>query len=225
MQSPRQSQLLCFGFWLYCISSTWGVEVTPAGIIPPYRLVRVKLDVGERAWIISSTFEPVDTEQYQQLIVWTGPPGRYAILSWTETGQSQTFVEIGDSGPGPTPPPDPDPPEPPEPDPQPPAKVLNDFGIGKVAYEKAVLVRRPLEAAELGQTTRQALAGISQGRLTPAGAEALIRTKRKSFTGDWAPWETAVEEALSKAISQWGGGALQYRNYLIEIATGLEAAQ
>lgn len=202
--------------------------VEPSGIVPPYTLIRVRLAEGERAWILSSSFEPVDLELCNSaLIVWTGPPGKYVVLTWTPTTQGQMLVNIGTppTPPPPIPPPDPPPPTPPPPDPPgPDVKVPNEYGIGKVAYTEALKVGKPAEAAELAAAAKNALSKLVTGATTPAGAEAIVRTKREQLSAAWGSWEQAVEAALAKAIAANGSGALIYRSYMLEITEGLLAA-
>ena len=215
-----------FLFWCCTSAALSAATVEPASPIPPHRLVRVHLEPGERAWILSSSFEPVDAQYCTpDLIVWTGPPGRYAILTWTEASQSQQVVVIG--GTPPPNPPDPDPPNPPNPpDPPnpPPVTVLNEFGVGAATYAAAVKINRPAEAATLAAATRAALNKLVEGRVTPVGAEAMVRTARSGLAGDWSSWEVAVEQAMRDAIAKYGSGALRYRDYFLELAVALEAA-
>lgn len=215
--------------WCCLVAALSAATVEPPSPIAPYKLVRVHLEQGERAWILSSSFEPVDAQYCTpDLIVWTGPPGRYAILTWTEASQSQQIVVIGGTPP-PTPP-DPDPPNPPDPpppnppDPPAPATVLNEFGVGAVTYAAAVKLNRPAEAAVLATAARGALNKLVEGRITPVGAEAMLRTAREGLAGDWSSWETAVEQALQAAIDKYGSGSLRYRDYFLELSVALEAA-
>lgn len=82
------------------------LDVTPGNPVPPFTLVRIKLDPGERAWILGADLMPVDVEKTASGgLVFTAKPGRYAILAFTETSQEQRIVEIKDDGPPPPPPP------------------------------------------------------------------------------------------------------------------------
>lgn len=215
--------------WCCLVTTLSAATVEPKSPISPYRLVRVHLEPGERAWILSSSFEPVDAQSCTpDLIVWTGPPGRYAILTWTEASQSQQIVVIGGTPP-PTPP-DPDPPNPPGPDPpnppDPPAPttVLNEFGVGAATYAAAIKINRPAEAAVLATAARGALNKLVEGRITPVGAEAMVRTAREGVAGDWSSWEAAVEQAMQAAVAKYGGGSLRYRDYFLELAVAMETA-
>lgn len=92
--------------------SAFGLEVSPKNPVPPYTLVRVQVDQGERCWVLKQDFSPVDLEYTKSGFCFVGPPGRYVILAMTPDGQNQAVVEIGGSGPtppgplppGPTPP-------------------------------------------------------------------------------------------------------------------------
>lgn len=202
------------GCLLACVGFAAGAVVKPENPIPEHKLVRVELEEGERAWILSSSFEPVDVVQVgTKLLVWTGPPGKYAVLSWTETAQSQKIVVIQGGTP--------EPPDPPDPQP---SKVLNDFGIGLVAYQEAKKIGRPVESKDLATAARLALQKLVEGKTTPAGAESYLRARREALASDWTPWETAVEKAIAAAIKKYGSGSLRYRDYMLEIAVALEEA-
>ena len=222
-------RLLLIPGFLFVATLIQAAEVIPAGVVPPYSLVRVNLEAGERAWIISEKFTAVDVEQCGSRLVWTGPPGRYAILSWTESQQTQQIVTIGGTGPNPPdppnpPPPNPDPPNPPDPPTPPPIAILNDYGIGGIAYQEALKVNVPAEARVLGDAARLALNALIEGRVTPAGAEAVLKSKRELLKGNWQGWEAKVEQAMAAAIAKYGGGALRYRDYFLELAVALETA-
>ena len=91
-----------------------GLEVQPPNPVPPYQLVRVTLDEGERAWVLGQDFLPVEIAKTTTGLVFVGPPGKYAVLAFSATTQDQRIVVIsGDApDPDPDPGPDPDPPDP-----------------------------------------------------------------------------------------------------------------
>ena len=90
--------------WLFSLAGTAGcLEVTPGNPVPAYSLVRVTLGEGERAWVIGSDLMPVDVAKTDFGLVFTGKPGRYAVLAFTAETQDQAIVEIGGANPGPGP--------------------------------------------------------------------------------------------------------------------------
>jgi len=299
--------------FLYLVSLVGAAEVSPPSPIPEHHLIRVTLAEGERAWILRSDFQPVDLlwASAERIVVWTGPPGRYAILTWTDTGQGQQIVEIVRGSPPPPPPPDEHAPvaqndtattlqgqavtiavtandtdadgdldpttveiiqnpiggtaattgtgvvySPREefsgtdifsyrvgdragnksnaatvtvqvkegvgPNPN----ILNEYGIGQVAYAEALRVGKPTETAAMAAAAQAALTALVEGRATSSMAEAMLRETRLKQSGNWGVWEQRVELVLKQAISQHGGGAVVYRDYMLEIATALgEAAK
>ena len=93
-----------------------------------------------------------------------------------------------------------------------------------MAYQEALKVNRPDESRVLGDGARLALNALIEGRVTPVGAEAVLKSKRELLQGNWQGWETEVEQAMTAAIAKYGGGALRYRDYFLELAVALETA-
>jgi hypothetical protein len=199
----------------------------PVNPVPPYKFIRIKPVVGERVWVLKSDFSGVEIVQAKDgSIVFVGPPGKYAVLGWTEDSQSQALVVIdgktpeppGPDPPGPDPPgPDPPGPDPPTPDP---SNVLNEFGIGAKAYVAAVKVKRPTEARQLATAYSHAMARVPS-HWTPALAEAYVRSEREKLGAAWSAWETEVEAAMEEAIKKHGSGGYRYRDYFKEISAAL----
>lgn len=201
-------------------SVAFSAEIVPSGIVPPHSLVRVKLLAGERVWVLASSFEPVDVQACtaENLLIWTGQPGRYVVLSWTADSQSQTVVTIGQPDP-PPPPPDPDPPPPPPPTPD---KVPNQFGLGLPSYQAAKRIGKAEEAARFALQLHKIARELGEQRLTAIQAEAAARTFRLALSTSWSQWEQAIEPALKRALQEHGSGALAYRDFFYELARGLE---
>lgn len=213
--------------WILCLALSaragLALEVTPASPVPPYTLIRVKLEAGERAWVLGADLLPVDVARTETGLVFTGKPGRYAILAFTDATQDQRLVEIRKSD-TPDPPSPPDPPDPPPPPPHPvPNDLIQKYGIGLVAWEQATSVSRPAEARTLSLAFYAAANSLQEHRITVAGALGYVRSVRETLSSDWIKWERAVEPLLSKAAVQ-GQTTLHYRNYFYEIAKALEIA-
>lgn len=90
--------------------------------VPLGKFVRVKLDAGEKAIVLSQDFAPVDIVSTTDSLAFTGLPGRYVVVVLKGDEQPQQFfTAITGTVPPPTPDlkPDPkpdDPPTPPKPD-------------------------------------------------------------------------------------------------------------
>lgn len=204
-------------------------DITPANPVPPYTLVRVHLAEGERAWVIGADLSPVDVAQTAGGLVWTGPPGRYAVLSWSALDQQQHMVVIGGTTPTPPTPnpptPDPNPPTPPGPTPDvPPTDLLVKYGLGLESWRSAVSVGRPEAARTLASAYLLAATNLHQSRCTVSQALASVRDARSKLAGDWTPWDSAVEAALQRAVDTHGSTTAHWRNYLYEIGKSLEIA-
>jgi hypothetical protein len=189
--------------------------------VPVFTLIRVNLAEGERAWVLNQDFTPVDVAQTTNGLVFTGPPGRYAVLAFSETTQDQKIVEIVGDIPDPGPGPDPDPP--PDPD-NPPSDLLTKYGLGLVSWREARALRKPAEARTLSQAYIQAANALNEHRMTSSGAQEYVRRIRSQLASDWATWEHGVESALARAVAQHGDTLLHWRNYFYEIGKALEAA-
>lgn len=122
--------------WLVVATASWAAT-PPASPVPPYTLVRVKLEPGEKATVLADGFMPVEVVRAESEIVWTGPPGRYGVLVITESGIEAFPVVIQGSAP-PRPNPGPNPGPDPEPPPGP-VDVPNEMGVGQVAYDNAIV--------------------------------------------------------------------------------------
>lgn len=82
--------------------------------VPLGKFVRVKLDAGEKAIVLSQDFSPVDIIATQDSLAFTGLPGRYVVVVLKGDEQPQQFfTKI--VGLKPEPKPDPKPDDPPKP--------------------------------------------------------------------------------------------------------------
>lgn len=209
-----------------CGGTAWSLEVTPANPVPPFSLVRVRLEAGERAWVLGSDLLPVDVERTATGLVFTGRPGRYAVLSFTETSQDQHLVEIAGQVPTPpTPPIPPVPPVPPTPPPHPvPNDLVNRYGLGLVSWEQAASIGKPAEARMLSQAFLAASTALHEHRMTIDQAAASVRQARAGLSSGWSTWELAIEPLLVKVATEQGMTVAHYRNYLYEIGKSLEIA-
>lgn len=137
-----------------------GAEVTAPKESPEHALVRVSTPVKGTgyAWFVSGPDGFVDTEIIGSRAVFTGRPGRYAVMLVVSDGtgkldQGQAIVTITGSVPTPvptpTPPgptPDPVPPQPPTPPPTPVAGpiralvIYETADIGKLTWEQVGII-------------------------------------------------------------------------------------
>lgn len=78
--------------------------------VPLGKFVRVKLDAGEKAIVLSQDFAPVDIISTPESLAFTGLPGRYVVVVLKGDEQPQQFfTAITGAVPPPTPDPKPDP--------------------------------------------------------------------------------------------------------------------
>lgn len=157
-----------------------------------HTLVFVQLADGESAGVLSKDFTPIDYAPSDNGIVWTAPPGRYAVIvSGGLTGMQILPVEIkaaivppGPVPPGPVPPgPDPVPPTPPEP--------LD--GVGSRLYPIFVAIGDKPNAAKLATNFRTVLNGMNDGSIPSA---LVARTKLVNLNNGLRlpmKWKTGVD--------------------------------
>lgn len=100
--------------WALLCACSLAAEVPTTA--PVYSLVRVKLETGERATVLSAALVPVDSIRTYEGIAFTGPPGRYAVLVIGTEDVETKFCEIVGAKPPVPPPPNPGPDPEPEPD-------------------------------------------------------------------------------------------------------------
>ena len=208
-------------------------EILPGTRVAPYQLVRVRPGQDERVFVLpwsGPSESPNAIEVVKSVdgdLVWVGPPGVYMVLWFDNDSQGQAAVTI--TGEAPPTPPDPTPPPRPTPTPD----VPNDYGLGKPAYEEAIKVNHPAQAAALAAVYNSAAAQLAA--LNSANwVEDLnavvddVRNGTNQALGQdvtlWQPWRDACRIAMNKA---WDAGNRDRANWvkiLKEIATALEAA-
>lgn len=117
-------------------------------------LVKVELGEGEKCFVLSSDFLPVDLAKTKDGVVFTGKPGRYAVVvSVSGEPEQPKFVEIFDSVPVPVPPaPIPPGPVPPGPTPQP-APVQEPGLHVLIVYETSQVSALPAAQRAILQST------------------------------------------------------------------------
>jgi hypothetical protein len=200
-------------------------EVPPR--VEPYRLVRVTLAPDERAFVLGEGFIPVEIETTGSGLVFTGPPGRYAILVFSPTSQQQLFTHICASAPTP-PGPNPPPPTPPNPPPTPPAPpnpvVENAYGVGQPAYDAARSLNLPDECRKLSTAFSEAASAIHTGQL-PADVKATLDATLDSLSPAWrAEWLPPVSAAVTAAQSQYGTALIHRKSIYLEVSLALARA-
>lgn len=121
--------------------------------VPLGKFVRVKLDEGEKAIVLSQDFSPVDIIATPDSLAFTGLPGRYVVVVLKGDEQPQQFfTKITGAVPPPTPDPKPDPkpddPKPPRPDVTP--APIKDPGLRVlIVYESSQLSILPTPQREI----------------------------------------------------------------------------
>lgn len=121
--------------------------------VPLGKFVRVKLDEGEKAIVLSQDFSPVDIISTFDSLAFTGLPGRYVVVVLKGDEQPQQFfTKITGTVPPPTPDPKPDPkpddPKPPRPDVTP--APIKDPGLRVlIVYESSQLSILPTPQREI----------------------------------------------------------------------------
>lgn len=99
---------MCAALVLLCSSVVSGATVPES--VPLGKFVRVTLDEGEKAIVLSQDFAPVDIISADKLLAFTGLPGRYVVVVLKGDEQPQQFfTKITGVVPKPEPKPEPKP--------------------------------------------------------------------------------------------------------------------
>lgn len=198
--------------------------------VPSHSLVRVKLGEGERATVFAERLMPVEVVRSFEGVVFTGQPGRYAVLVISNETIETLFVEItGDVPVPPVPvpvPPVPVPPNPvPVPVPVPPSPVIPSGFVGEV-YQRAKAVNDKVNCGKIATNYRNVHSAIAAGGIkTPAEAKTTIYNLNKtlSLPQTWLAYgQWLGAEANKRAPNVNGIDAV--RQLFDDIATGMEAA-
>lgn len=201
-----------------------GADVLPE--YPQHSLVRIKLAPDETVAVLSQDFLPIDLVTLPgELAVFTGPPGRYAVI--VSGGQGITGVVVtrivGQVPPGPNPPgPTPPGPTPPNPD------VPNKYGVGLAAYTAAVAVGKPAEAvtmADIYNSAAARMAGLGTGDLVAdvTAVNNWIRQQRQERLPSpaWQLWADQMQIALRKSWVSGNNTKEAYGATLLEVSSAL----
>lgn len=194
--------------------------ISPPNPVPTFSLVRVTPGQGERVWVLpwANNPTPVDVvEAKNGDVVFTGPPGMYAVLWLSPNGQGQAFVQIsGEVPPGPQPGPGPGP------GPQPgPAPNRPDGFAGEV-FDQAVKINDKATADKIADVCSQVRSALAAGGMTrDEAAERLINgLNQLRPPAAWKPFATWFgQQADARANT-----LPQMRAFLTDCITGLEAA-
>lgn len=195
------------------------LDVVPGNPVPLYTLVHVKLDQGERAFILASDFSPVEVANTSDGLVFVGPPGRYAVMAFTADSQAQRVVEIGDA---PGPPPDPDPgPDPPDPAPDTIESQIHEMVL------KHVPAASQSKSAALGAVYKSVADRIGNDLWTPAEIrKATSDASTTALSGHVDAWMPFFE-SLAKRLYKWATDEQrdrdQYKKMWLGISKGLSA--
>lgn len=189
------------------------------GVVVPDRvqehhLVKIKLSEGEKCQIFASNLQPVDAVRSYGGVVFTGPPGRYAVIVSNPSDADEVlppvyYVEIYRDGPAP-------PPIPPNPDVIPP-------GFAGEVCNAALQINDKAGTVKLKDNYQKVLSIIAAGGIkTPAEAKAQISELNKALKlpQTWMPfgqWLGAQANAKAQTITAT-------RTFFQDVVTGLEAA-
>lgn len=166
--------------------------VTSAATVPetskPYSLVRVKLEAGERATVLSASLLPVEVVRTFEGICFTGPPGRYAVLVIGAEDITTKFCEITGGKPVPPNPPGPTPPEPPEPTPPAPTDE-----VARRLYPLIIAVGDKATAANLAASYRSVLSKLDDKSITSVLAARTALVAANSGLRISVAWKPAID--------------------------------
>lgn len=181
--------------WALLCACSLAAEVPPTS--PVHSLVRVKLDTGERATVLSAALVPVDVVRTYEGIAFTGPPGRYAVLVIGTEDVETKFCEIVGTKP-------PKPPEPgPEPEPEPdnPDEPLDATGAKLYPIIKRIPDKPSM--VKIATNYRAVLNDLNAGTITNVHE---ARTKLASLNSgmtlvqSWRPAIEAMTAELNAAV-------------------------
>lgn len=198
-----------FLLWLLLCATVSGAEIIPGPVAPEHSFVRVRPAPGERVWVLPwQSAATVEVEQSAAGdILFVGPPGQYAVLWFSETGQGQAFVTI--SGDAPVPPgPGPDVPT----------------GFAGEVYAEAKKVGRPQDASRLADNFRSVSSAIRAGGIKTveqAKAEITRLNNGLGLDASWKPFGTWVGAQANKR-AQTLPATVTFFN---DCVTGLEAVK
>lgn len=200
-----------------------GIEAAVPAEVPEHHLVMVKLQAGEFVMINSQTLRPVDAVRAYGGVVFTGPPGLYAVSVFNRNDEEQVlpvvhYVTITPAGPQPVPPG-------PQPGPQPvpplPVPVPDGFA-GQVYLEAAKVGDKPACAA-LGANYRKVSSMIAAGGikdLLTARTALLELNKALKLPQTWKSFAVWIGQEANKNAQTLDAA----RKFFEETADGLEAA-
>lgn len=222
----KQSAAGLFVSLVVLAGQLFALEVSPKNPVPLYSQVHIALDEGERCWILKQDFTPVEVvEKKSGGLCFTGPPGRYVVLGFSNTGQSQAVVQIGGNSPTPVPP---------GPD-NPPGPTPDRFGLTKISAASRSKIGEAGRghmgaiAANFAATASAAKAGtFKDTKAAVASVQAankVVLVDQSQAWNAWRAWSNDVGFALDALKN---GGRLttidDYADAFNEISAGLMQA-
>jgi hypothetical protein len=201
----------------------------PAGFIE----LRNDVEVDAISWVPLQPYTlPYRTYENGRAFVTYATGGQFVVLVTTvdlekkpPIDQSTWTVKV--QGTVPTPPPlPPDPNVPPVPTPVDPLPntVPNYYGVGATAYNEAVRIGRPAEAAAISQEFQTAYMNLHMGKWLPNHAAEHVNQAVLRLPAYWRPWIQAVSAALTAARAKHGAGITMQRDMLREVSDALNIA-
>lgn len=201
-----------------------GVEADVPSEVQEHHLVMVKLQAGEFVMINSQSLQPVDAVRAYGGVVFTGPPGLYAVSVFNRNDEDQvlprvSYVTITPAGPQPGP--QPVPPGP-QPVPPPPDVIVPEGFAGEV-YMEAVKVGDKTNCARLSQNFQKIASMIAAGGIKDtltAKNELQKLNKALGLSQTWKPFSNWIVQQGNKRAQT----IITTRQYLEDVANGLEVA-
>lgn len=192
------------------------IEVTPEAPME-HDLVRVRLADGVKVGVINRDFDAVDVMQCENLLVFTGPPGKYLLVGFDDKGAFvQKTIEVKSD----VPPPPPTPPVPP-----PPPTIDDTLGYGQLAYDLAGTVGDKAGAATLAVIWSQAADKLLAGEVDEQGAVDFISNESNAKLTQkqaWKLWASGLETRFDeKAKANLLPDALAYIRAFREVSAAL----
>lgn len=196
------------------------VQAVVPETVKEHELVIVKLSKGERVNVFAQNLMPVNAVQCYGGIVFTGPPGLYAVSVFNmedpeEVLPTNHYVTITPRS-GPTP-------VPPGPGPVPPSPVPLPEGFARDVYAQAVAVNDKANTARLAANYQMVLSMIAAGGLRDVGAvsqEITRLNKALSLPQTWRPFGIWIGQEATKRSQTM----VTTRTFFEHTVAGLEAA-
>lgn len=190
----------------------WTAEAPSS--VPAHSLVRVKTTPDEVCFVLTKDLTPVDIAATADGLVFTGPPGRYAILvTNVKTRAPQTLtVDIGDAPPVP-------------PGPVPPNPIVPPSGLAGEAYKAALAINDPAKSLRYAQSFESVSSQIGAGALQSIDQvrSEIIKANRELQSNPPDQRWKAIGDLIAAALGQ-DPSVTRAKTILDQAAVGLRLA-